>query len=222
MRFPKGHTFNLIIAGTGGQGNIMVSKLLGEAAVKEGCMVTIGETYGASQRGGSVASHVRISRKTLHGPLVPEGAAHLILGLEPVEALRMLALVGGPRTTVITNVRPIHPMSVAMGEARYPAMDEIKAAIASLSQRAVYLDAFAIANDLGLPLLGNMVMAGALIGSGLLPVPQEGVERRIGLNFQEAAAAQYLKALRLGAAAVKAAMAEDATHQKQEEPWPLK
>lgn len=100
---------NLIITGVGGQGNILISKLIGEAILEDGYWVTIGETYGASQRGGSVASHVRISKNTQQGPLTPEGRADIILGLEPVESLRMLCLYGNPKTCVITTSDPFIP-----------------------------------------------------------------------------------------------------------------
>ncbi len=67
---------NVIITGVGGQGNVLISQLIGKALVKEGHHVTIGETYGASQRGGAVMSHLRISRREQYGPVhfhVPEG-----------------------------------------------------------------------------------------------------------------------------------------------------
>ena len=58
--------------------------------------MTIGETYGASQRGGAVMSHLRVSRQTQYGPLIAEGQADIILGLEPLETMRVLAQYGNP------------------------------------------------------------------------------------------------------------------------------
>ena len=153
--------------------------------LEDGYWVTIGETYGASQRGGSVASHVRISKNTQQGPLTPEGQADIILGLEPVESLRMLGIYGNPKTYVITNIRPIHPMAVAIGEAEYPSLEMIKQGIRELSHEAWYLDASEIAIGLGSPLLTNMVMAGALIGSGLMPLEEEKFERQLRDDFRE-------------------------------------
>ena len=193
---------NLIITGTGGQGNILISKLLGEAMLEEGYWVTIGETYGASQRGGSVASHVRISREAQCGPLTPAGFADIVLSLEPVEALRILALYGSADTCVVTNVRPVHPMAVAIGEAEYPSLESIKQAIDELSRKALYLDASAIAINLGAPLLTNMVMAGALLGSRFLPLEAERFEHQLEWTFEADKLTVNLEAFRLGLAGI--------------------
>src|SRR5512139_2469372 len=90
--------YNVIVAGVGGQGNVLSSQLIGTVLVNEGYKVTIGETYGASQRGGSVMSHVRISRKRQCGPLIPPRSADLVIALEPSEAARVLSRYGN-RTT---------------------------------------------------------------------------------------------------------------------------
>jgi indolepyruvate ferredoxin oxidoreductase beta subunit len=200
---------NLIITGVGGQGNILISKLIGEAMLEEGYWVTIGETYGASQRGGSVASHLRVSKKFQHGPLTPEGQADIILGLEPLESLRLLGVYGNPRSDVITNIRPIHPMAVAIGEAEYPSLDRIKQWIRELSHEAWYLDASAIAIGLGAPLLTNMVMAGALIGSGLMPLGVDKFERQLQTSFQKDKLGLNLTAFRMGISEIKRANAFD-------------
>jgi len=100
---------NLIITGVGGQGNVTISLVIGNALVSEGYLVTIGETYGASQRGGPVMSHVRISKETQYSPFIPEGRADIILGMEPVETLRMLRQFGNPDVLTIINPRPWRP-----------------------------------------------------------------------------------------------------------------
>ena len=81
---------NVVIAGVGGQGNIVISELIGIGLVRRGYFVTVGETFGASQRGGAVMSHLRISTETRYGPLIPLGGADIVMGMEPVEALRVL------------------------------------------------------------------------------------------------------------------------------------
>jgi len=82
--------FNLIITGVGGQGNVLASQILGRVLLKNGYSVTVGETYGLSQRGGAVLSHIRVSRTMTLGPLIPMGMAHAVVALEPAEALRVL------------------------------------------------------------------------------------------------------------------------------------
>ena len=191
---------NLIIAGVGGQGNILISRLIGQALIDEGYFVTIGETYGASHRGGSVASHVRISKDTQLGPLIPRGHAEVILGLEPGESLRILGLYGNQKTFVVTNTRLIPPLAAVSGEATYPSLDTIKGCIKELSQKAWYINASEIAIKLAEPLLANMVMVGALISARVLPLTQEMFERQLEINFRKEKLVMNLQAFRAGLA----------------------
>ena len=73
--------FNVIIGGVGGQGNVLASQILGEMLISQGYVITIGETYGASQRGGAVMSHLRISTQDQFSPLIPEGQCDLLVAL---------------------------------------------------------------------------------------------------------------------------------------------
>jgi indolepyruvate ferredoxin oxidoreductase, beta subunit len=190
---------NLIITGVGGQGNILVSRLLGEVFMNEGYTITIGETYGATQRGGSVASHVRISREKIpYSPVTPRGKADIVLGLEPSESLRMLTAYGQPETYVVTNTRPIYPLEVAGGEAEYPSRETLVRSMGQLSQRAWYIKASEFALELGNPLLTNIVMTGALIGTRLLPLEKVKMERHLKSNFKGEKQAANLKAFELG------------------------
>ncbi|GAH62503.1 unnamed protein product, partial [marine sediment metagenome] len=127
---------NLVISGVGGQGNIMLSRLIGRSLLSKGYFVTIGETLGVAQRGGAVMSNVRISEKMPFGPLIPEGKAHIILSLEPLEALRMLVRYGNPKVTTITNFHPLFPVSVLSRKDQYPDYDALKKTIIELSESA--------------------------------------------------------------------------------------
>lgn len=73
--------FNLIIAGVGGQGNVLSSRILGQTLLRKGLFVTIGESFGGNQRGWSVSSHMRISSKSTYSPLVPYNSANVVIGL---------------------------------------------------------------------------------------------------------------------------------------------
>ena len=203
MNLEKKDPISLIITGVGGKGNILISRLIGQALVDEGYSITIGETYGASQRGGSVASHVRISKKTAYSPLTPEGCADIILGLEPLESLRILTLFGNESSFVITNTRPIHTVAVVIGDAEYPRLETIKDGIAKLSQKAWYIDASKIALDMGMPLLTNIIMTGALVGAGLLPIDKDRFKDRFRMNFNKEQLALNVKAFEMGIAEVE-------------------
>ena len=167
---------NVIVTGVGGQGNVLISQLIGKALVKEGHHVTIGETYGASQRGGAVMSHIRVSRQEQYGPLIPDGQADVILGLEPVETMRVLAQFGHPEVIVIANSRPVYTMAVTTGAAEYPGTEEITRTLAELSSAAWVINATEIALEMGAAILTNIIMVGALVGSQALPLGPEGLE----------------------------------------------
>lgn len=163
---------NLIIAGVGGQGNVMISLLIGKAFVRQGYFVTIGETYGASQRSGSVMSHLRISRESQYSPFIPNGRADIILGMEPVETLRILQQFGNSDVITITNSRLVYAVGM-----EYPSLDKIAEAIKGLSARLWLINATDEAAKLGDPVFANMILIGTLIGSGILPLDKESLER---------------------------------------------
>jgi indolepyruvate ferredoxin oxidoreductase beta subunit len=189
---------NVIVTGVGGQGNVLLSQLIGKALVKRGHHVTIGETYGASQRGGAVMSHVRISRQEQYGPLISEGQADVILGLEPVETMRVLAQYGHPGVLVIANSRPVYTMAVTTGAAEYPGTEEIERTLEELSSMAWLINATEIALELGAPILTNIIMAGALVGSQALPLGPEALEAELRDSLPSDKLELNLQAVRRG------------------------
>jgi len=168
--------FNVIIGGVGGQGNVLASQILGEMLISQGYVITIGETYGASQRGGAVMSHLRISTQDQFSPLIPEGQCDLLVALEPVEGLRILAHFGNPRVVTLINTRPIHPMDVISGNATYPEVSKVLVKIKELSRRVWALNATEVALEMGDPIFSNMVMLGALCAIEILPIHRQGFE----------------------------------------------
>lgn len=177
---------NLIVIGAAGQGNVQISLLIGDALVREGYLVTFGQTYGATQRGGSVTNYVRISKEVQCSPIVPEGRADIILALEPVEAMRMLRRYGNPDVITIINSRPIHPIDITGGQAEYPELDELLDAIKRLSAKAWVINATEEAQRLGDPILANVILTGALIGSSTLPLDKESLEPLLQERFPKA------------------------------------
>ena len=162
--------YNIVITGVGGQGSVMASRVLSNMLVKKGFKVTIGETFGMSQRGGSVMSHIRVSRAAVWSPQIPKGMADLIIALEPIEAIRVLSDYGNPSVKVLVNLRPICPVGVITGEDEYPPEAKIRETVAALAMEARFLPATEEAIRLGNPILGNIVMIGAVAGLGVLPL----------------------------------------------------
>jgi len=199
----KKDPLNLIITGVGGQGNVLASQLLGNALVAKDYFVTIGETYGASQRGGPVMSHLRISRKVQCSPLIPEGKADIIVGLEPVEALRVMAHYGNPHTLVVVNSRPIYPLDVTVGNAKYPTTPALQSFLNELSYKAYMLDATDMAVGLGAPILANIIMVAALVALDEVPLNQEDLAETIRETFPANKLEINLKALQMGARAIR-------------------
>lgn len=160
---------NLIIAGVGGQGNVLLSAFIGTALLNEGFVVSVADTFGVSQRGGSVASHIKISEKALYSSVTLEGKADVILGMEPVETLRALGEFGNPQVVVIVNPRPLYPS----GGMPYPDLDEVKELIIKFSSQTRFVRATEEALKMGDPLYANIILLGSLVGADLLPISME-------------------------------------------------
>ncbi len=168
--------YNVIITGVGGQGNVLASRVVGNMLSRKGLQVTIGETFGASQRGGSVMSHLRISTAATWSPQIPKGQCHLVVSLEPTETIRVLTNYGNPGVKVLCNTRPIHAIGVISGDQKYPPMDDIKSWIAELSDACWFLEATEKALEMGNPIFGNIMMIGAVAGIGVLPLDRTDFE----------------------------------------------
>lgn len=159
MKHPD--TTSIIIAGVGGQGNILASKILAECAKKLKLKAIVGEVFGVSQRGGSVTSQIRIGSDAV-SPVAVEHGSEFICGLEPMEALRAAALYVRPDGVVLTNVRPYPTIRVNMGKDRYPAIGDILAALEKICKHVIALDATSLAEKAGGAVFANMVLLGAL------------------------------------------------------------
>ncbi|MDD2444192.1 MAG: indolepyruvate oxidoreductase subunit beta [Desulfotomaculaceae bacterium] len=189
---------NLAITGVGGQGNILVSEILAKAASAVGLKVTVGESYGMSQRGGSVSSHIRISRKSLYGPIIPKGCADIIVAFEPVEAARAALELGSPRVKIIVNPRPVYPVDVQMGKYNYPEIGALLNIFKEISAQALIIESTDLALQAGDPVVQNIVMVGALAGSGYLPIANEIFKKVITEVVPQKALRMNLNAYEMG------------------------
>jgi len=196
-------TKNLILTGVGGQGNVLASRTLAGMLVDAGYVVTIGETFGMSQRGGSVMSHLRISPDAVRSPQIPRGAADVIVALEPLEALRVLTVYGNPQVHVLSNSRPVYPIGVITGELSYPSDEVIRSAFDRLSAQFWMIDATSVGLNLGNPVLSNIVMIGALAQTGLLPFDRRMFAREIKKTMPAEKCAVNLMAFDAGAGMLK-------------------
>jgi len=195
--------FNILVAGVGGQGALLSSRILSQAAVGEGQRVVCGEIHGMAQRGGSITVHVRIGER-VHGPIIPLGRAQVLLGLELIEPLRYMGYVS-PQGLVVMSTSLVVPPSVWTTKgASYPSKEEVTWRVASFVRRLVTIDSMAIARRAGNPLAANVVMLGALAEVVALPFSREALLAAVKENTPPKELKANLKAFRLGAEEAKA------------------
>ncbi len=210
MKALKFDPLNIVVCGIGGQGNILASELLGSALTESGYKVAVGETYGASQRGGSVMSHIRVSADKEMGVLIPPGEASVILGFEPLETLRMARSYGSKKTDVIYDTRSVYPLGVLMGEDKYPGIGELEAEMKNICGRVYALPAADIAVGAGNGKAANIALMGALSATGILPLDTDGLADVVSKRFKGSVLELNLKVLRLGAEAIAARLGGEA------------
>ena len=180
----KHDPINIVVCGMGGQGNIVASGILGAALVEMGLKVTVGETYGASQRGGSVMSHIRASAKEELGVLIPKGTAQIIVGFEPLETLRIALQYGNHNTVVIYDDRVSYPLGVLIGEDEYPAPELINAELKRICDRVYVVPGTQIALDMGNAKAANITMMGALSAHPETPIEPTAYLAQLAENFK--------------------------------------
>ncbi|MBU7014537.1 MAG: indolepyruvate ferredoxin oxidoreductase subunit beta [Theionarchaea archaeon] len=169
--------YDIVLGGVGGQGILLASQVVAQAAMKKGLKVMMAETHGMAQRGGSVISHVRLG--DIYGALVPEGHADLVVGFEFMEAFRQLKFLAKGKKLII-NTHRIKPVTLET----YPEMDY------DLSDYDVLkLDASRIAFRLGNAIVTNMVILGAMSEFAELPASkaemQDAIRESVPPRFAE-------------------------------------
>ena len=202
MKKLKFDPLNIVICGIGGQGNVLASAVVGSAMTDRGYRVAIGETYGASQRGGSVMSHVRVSEDQELSVLIPSGEAHIIIGFEPLETLRMTRKYAGPNTMIVYDPRPVYPLGVLQGIQQYPDQEALEAEIAELSAAAYPVPAADIAMEVGDSRAANIALLGAFTQLPDAPLSREDLEKILQQRFKGAVLELNQKAFAKGCAAV--------------------
>jgi indolepyruvate ferredoxin oxidoreductase beta subunit len=188
-------TKRCVFVGVGGQGNLLASNLLGQAALSMGIPVVVSEIHGMAQRGGVVESAVLLGGA--NSPIVSNGEADVLISFEPLETLRILTKCNN-KTLVITNAQPLPPFTVAVGQGKYPPVDEILDKVKKKVGKVVTLNGNDLAEKAGNALSLNMVMLGALIGTGATAVTEKVMKDIIAGSTKKAFLESNLKAFDLG------------------------
>ena len=194
-------TTRVVIAGVGGQGTLMATRLIAETAIKQGLQVRIGETYGMAQRGGPVMGHIQIGE--VYSPQIRPGEADALLGFEIAEATRRGVTYLKQGGLAIVNSKKLPPVEVISGMRKYPEEEQLLSLLHKVTSRVAVFDATKLAENAGDPIATNMVMLGALAASDVLPFG----EKEITAMMKESIPARFLelntKAFKLGAEALK-------------------
>ncbi|MHA1719079.1 MAG: indolepyruvate oxidoreductase subunit beta [Promethearchaeota archaeon] len=170
--------FNILSVGVGGQGVIRITQILASAALNEDHQVRTAETHGMAQRGGSVSGYLRFGRY-VEGPLIPASQANIIMAFEPLEAVRNIKYVG-KNTTVFLNKKSIIPLSIYQNKKlSYPKLGDIENNLKKITENVFYINAAELAEKAGNIKTSNVIMLGVLIGSGVLPLEEENLEKSI-------------------------------------------
>jgi indolepyruvate ferredoxin oxidoreductase beta subunit len=182
--------FNIIITGIGGQGVLTLANIIAEAALRQGFDVKGSELHGLAQRGGTIPCHVRFGKK-MYSPLVLEGEADLVIGLEPLEALRACYYGSKESRTVflIDSYRAI-PLSVSVLGQKYPSLKEISRLLKPFSKKVIILKASeAVKKETGDIIATNIYLLGYAVSKKLIPLKKkfllEGIKETVPEKYFE-------------------------------------
>jgi indolepyruvate ferredoxin oxidoreductase beta subunit len=185
----------LILVAVGGQGNLLASRVIGEAALLSGIPVRMSEIHGMAQRGGVVESAIVFG--DAKSTIISDGEADMLVGFEPSETLRALKKANS-KTVVITSLAPLSPFTVAIGKGVYPELAQIQKIIRAKTARLIALDAVSLAREAGNVMSVNMVLLGAMTQSKKLPISSEKMKEAIAATTKKAFVEINLKAFDLG------------------------
>ena len=187
-------TTSIVLAGVGGQGILLASEIVAQAAVAAGFDVKTNEVHGMAQRGGSVIAQIRYG-KEVFSPLVPKGTAKVLGSLEQIECLRYVDYLA-PDGVAIVSDQKIVPVTASTGQTPYPEVDE--GTLAQFFPRLVYLQALELAAALGNVRTANIILLGTL--STYLDLPEKSWETAIRQSVKEQHIAVNIEAFRKGRA----------------------
>ncbi len=176
---------DLLVTGVGGQGVVLASDIIGETALAAGFDVKKTDTLGMAQRGGSVVSHVRLAQK-VWSPIIKDGGVDLLLAFEKLEAARWSHYLRPGGIAIVNNYEQ-PPLSVSLGQEKYPADNEIASALKRQTDEVYFVEGTGRARALGNVRTLNIFMLGCF--SIFAPLGEatwrESISQRLPENIRE-------------------------------------
>lgn len=191
----------IYLTGVGGQGTLTATTLLARTALDQGIEVVSGEIHGMAQRGGVVESTVLLGG--FASPRIGFGEADILLGFEPLETLRALPYLK-KKGYVFSNLDIMQPVSVSAGIEKYPSLNDIKAAVNDVAEKAWFVACRECGIKAGSVQSGNTALLAALCASGLLPFGVDALRQGISKFLPPKLVDVNLAALEQGIAAISA------------------
>ena len=188
--------YSIQIVGVGGQGVLLASMVLGNAAMEAGYGVAMSEVHGMAQRGGSVLCTLRFGDGVI-SPLESVGGADLLMGFEPAETCRNVGLCNKD-SQIVMNLDPVLPSMVAAGFEEYPKVEDLVKSIEKISGNLRTIDATELAKQAGKAVAANAVMIGAVAAVKGFPLSKDLLRKTLAENVPQKFLDLNLKAFDLG------------------------
>jgi indolepyruvate ferredoxin oxidoreductase beta subunit len=195
-------SLNVFICGVGGQGLVLLTRVIGDACARSGKKIVTGEMYGLSQRSGAVSVHMRIG-DDVFSPLIPVGEADIMIALEAIESLRYIEYLKKDGV-ILMNKRIMHPpietskIVVSKNKIEYFTLDQVLDRLKKWTSNIAIVDALKLAKQSGNARTENTVFLGCLSALEVFPVEEKTVKQSISDAVPKKTVEMNLKAFDLG------------------------
>ena len=195
-------SLNVFICGVGGQGLVLLTRVIGDACAKSGKKIVTGEMYGLSQRSGAVSVHMRIGNDAF-SPLIPIGQADIMIALEAIESLRYIEYLKKDGI-ILMNKRIMHPpietstIIDSKNKIEYFEIDQVISKLKKWTSNIALIDALKLAKESGNARTENTVFLGCLSALQVFPVEEKHVKQSVIDAVPKKTVEVNLKAFELG------------------------
>jgi indolepyruvate ferredoxin oxidoreductase beta subunit len=198
----KHNSYDIVLSGVGGQGVLLTSLIIGQAVAESGLEIQIAETRGLAQRGGSVICHIRIGDGQ-GSPLVPEGEAEALVAFEPLESIRYIRFLKPGDSVAVVNEHATPPIMARISSDRYPSAESLAECLKQVTPCVYFIDADALAQQVGNARVSNSILLGALAAASELPISVDHLKRAIKTNAPKGTELLNIEAFDRGYALIK-------------------